>query len=190
MDTKKTTVRWGGGRQFLSFLLFVPLGLLALIAQGIIPDIWGVRIEWFLIVIIYVGIYKSLGMGVLIATILGLSLDFFSGTNFGEGLFSAYFVMGAARIVSSMIYADKTSIQFICVSVVIMGLYAILAILFLLLGIYVGSFGHFLYISISSSVASAVVGVLLLRLLKLIDPDRGGYYLTRFMAEEREIPLI
>lgn len=190
MDTKKTIVRGGGGRQLLSFLLFVPLGLLAMIAQGIIPDIWGVRIEWLLVVIIYIGIYKSLGVGVLIATILGLSLDFFSGTNFGEGLFSAYFVLGAARTISSMIYADKTSIQFVCVSVVIMGLYVILAIIFLLLGIYVGPFGHFLYISISSSVVSATVGILLLRFLKLIDPDRGGYYLTRFMAEEREVPLI
>lgn len=190
MGAKKNLIRGGRGRQFFSFLLLILLGLLVLIAQGIIPDIWGVRIEWFLIVIIYVGIYKSLWAGVLIATILGISLDFYSGTNFGEGLFSAFFVMGAARIVSSISYVDKTPIQFVCVFVVIMGLYATLALFFLLLGFYVGPFGYFLYMSFSSSIASAAVGVLLLRFLKLIDPERGGYYLTRFMTEEREIPLI
>jgi hypothetical protein len=41
-----------------------------------------------------------------------------------------------------------------------------------------------------SSGCTALVGVGLLAFFKRVDPERGGYYLTRFMPERREAPLI
>jgi rod shape-determining protein MreD len=190
MNGKKNVIRESGTRKYLGFLLFVLIGSLILIFQGIMPDIRDIRIEWFLLVIIYVGIYKSPGTGVLITLILGLLLDLYSGAVFGEGLFCTFFVMGYSRLVSRMVYVDRLAMLFFATLVTVFSLSCVLAVITLLWGKEVGTFGSFIVTSCLSSLLTALAGLILLPLLKYIDPERGGYYLTRFMREEWGEPLV
>jgi rod shape-determining protein MreD len=190
MNDRKDVIREGGIRKYLGFFLFVLIGSAALIFQGIIPDIRGIRTEWLLLVIIYVGIYKSPGTGVLITLILGLLLDLYSGAVFGEGLFCAFFVMGYSRLVSRMVYVDRPLMLFPAMLATVFSLFCVLAIITLLWGKAAGTFGSLIVESCLSALLTALMGLILLPLLKFIDPERGGYYLTRFMREEWGEPLV
>ncbi len=190
MNENKTVIREGGTRKYLGFLLFIIIGAAALIIQGVMPDIRGVRAEWFLLVVIYIGIYKSPGTGVLITLVLGLLLDLYTGATFGEGLFCAFFVMGCSRLVSRIVYADRPLMLFPVALVTIILLHCVLAIMSLLWGKEVGTFGSFVAMTFFSSLFTALVGLVFLPLLKIVDPERGGYYLTRFMREEWGEPLV
>jgi rod shape-determining protein MreD len=184
MNDKKGVIRQSGTRKYLGFFLFVLIGSAALIAQGIFPDIRGIRAEWFLLVIIYIGIYKSPGTGVLITFTLGLLLDLYSGTVFGEGLFCTFFVMGYCRLISRMVYVDRLLMLFPTTLVTVLSLFCVLAVITLLWGKNVGTFGSFITASSLSALLTALIGLIILPILKFIDPERGGYYLTRFMREE------
>lgn len=190
MNEKKNVIRQSGTRKYLGFFLFILVGTAALIVQGIITDVRGVRIEWFLLVIIYVGVYKSPGTGVLITLILGLLLDLYSGAVVGEGLFCAFFVMGYARLISRMAYVDRPALLFLSALATIFSLYCVLAVIVLLWGKLVGTFGSFIVSAGLSAILTAVSGIILLPVLKFIDPERGGYYLTHFMREEWGEPLV
>jgi len=187
-DAKKNVIRESGTRKYLGFLLFIFIGSVALLVQGM--NVRGIRIEWLLLVVIYVGVYKSPGTGVLITLILGLLLDLYSGAALGEGLFCAFFVMGCVRLVSRMIYVDRPILLFAAALVTILSLYCVLAVITLLWGKGVGSFGSFIVTSCVSALLTALVGIVLLPVFKFIDPERGGYYLTRFMREEWGEPLV
>ncbi len=190
MSDKKNVIRQSGTRKYLGFFLFVLLGTAALIVQGIAADVRGIRIEWLLLVVIYVGVYKSPGTGVLIGLILGLLLDLYSGAVLGEGLFCVFFVMGYARLISRMIYVNRPALMFPAIVATILSLYGVLAVITLLWGKAVGTFGSFVVTSCLSALLTALMGVLLLPVLKFFDPERGGYYLTRFMREEWGEPLV
>jgi len=190
MNDSKTVIRESGTRKYLGFLLFIVIGVATLIIQGVMPGIRGIRAEWFLLVVIYIGIYKSPGTGVLITLMLGLFLDLYTGATFGEGLFCSFFVMGCSRIVSRIIYADRPFMLFLTALVTTILLYCVLAIMTLLWGKEVGTFGSFVLTTFLSALLTAVVGLALLPLLKIVDPERGGYYLTRFMREEWGEPLV
>jgi rod shape-determining protein MreD len=190
MNDRKDVIRQSETRKYLGFLLFILVGSAALIAQGIVADVRGIRIEWLLLVVVYVGVYKSPGTGVLITLILGLLLDLYSGAVFGEGLFCAFFVMGYARLVSRMVYVDRIPLLFLAALATMLSLYCVLAVITLLWGKAVGTFGSFAVMSCLSAFLTALAGVILLPILKFIDPERGGYYLTRFMREEWGEPLV
>jgi rod shape-determining protein MreD len=143
-----------------------------------------------LLVIIYIGIYKSPGTSVLITLILGLLLDLYSGAVFGEGLFCAFFVMGYSRLISRLVYVDRPIMLFPATLVTVLSLLGVLAVITLLWGKVVGTFGSFAVSSCLSALLTALIGLVLLPFLKIIDPERGGYYLTRFMREEWGEPLV
>ncbi len=190
MNDRNDVIRGSRTRKYLGFLLFILIGSATLIVQGIIPDIRGIRTEWFLLVIIYVGIYKSPGTSVLITLILGLLLDLYSGAVFGEGLFCTFFVMGYSRLTSRIVYVDRPLMLLLATLVTVLSLFCVLAVITLLWGKAVGTFGSFIVASGLSALLTALVGLILLPLLKFIDPERGGYYLTRFMREEWGQPLV
>lgn len=190
MNGRKNVIRESRTRKYVGFLLFVLIGSATLIVQGIMPDIREIRTEWFLLVIIYVGIYKSPGTGVLITLILGLLLDLYSGSVFGEGLFCTFFVMGYSRLVSRMVYVDRPLMLFLATLVTVLSLFCVLAVITLLWGKEVGTFGSFIVTSCLCALLTALMGLIFLPLLKFIDPERGGYYLTRFMREEWGEPLV
>jgi rod shape-determining protein MreD len=190
MNGNRNVIRQSRTRKYLGFLLFVLIGSAILVVQGIVPDIRGIRIEWLLLIVVYVGVYKSPGTGVLISLILGLLLDLYSGTVFGEGVFCTFFVMGFSRLVSRMIYVDRPLMLFVASLASIFSLLCVLAVITLLWGRDAGTFGSFIVRSSLSSLVTALAGLVLLPLLKRIDPERGGYYLTRFMREEWGEPLV
>jgi rod shape-determining protein MreD len=190
MNDRKNVIRQSKTRKYLGFFLFVLFGAAALIVQGIGADVRGIRIESLLLVVIYIGVYKSPGTGVLITLILGLLLDLYSGAVFGEGLFCAFFVMGYARLISRMIYVNRPLLLFPAILVTMLSLYCVLAVVTLLWGKTVGTFGSFVVTSCLSAFMTAITGVIVLPMLKFFDPERGGYYLTRFMREEWGEPLV
>jgi len=190
MNGNKNVIRESRTRKYLGFLLFILIGIVILVVQGIVPDIRGIRIEWLLLLVIYVGIYKSPGTGVLISLILGLLLDLYSGTVFGEGVFCTFFVMGYSRLVSRMVYVDRPLMFFIAALATVFSLLCALAVITLLWGGQAGTFGSFIVGSSLSALLTALAGLIFLPLLKYIDPERGGYYLTRFMREEWGEPLV
>jgi rod shape-determining protein MreD len=178
------------GRLMYMFFLFFLIGIFALVIQSAVPALFPMPIQWLLILIIYLGIYKSLGIGLFLTIILGLCFDFWSGGTFGEGLFSALFIFGLSRGISGTIYADRPLVQFLIIFGTLVGLFGCLSLLFSLSGVPVGSIKTLGTRVLLSSLLSAVVGTPLLWVCKAIDPQRGGYYLARFMEEEREEPLI
>jgi len=190
MKGKKNVIRQSRTRKYLGFLLFVLIGSLVLIVRGIIPGVRGIRIEWFLLVIIYIGIYKSPGAGILITLILGILLDLYSGAVIGEGLFCACFVMGYSRLVSRMVYVDRPHMLLVTTLVTLFTLSCVLAVITLLWGKETGTFGSFIVQSCLSALLTSLAGLIFLPLLKYMDPERGGYYLTRFMREEWGEPLV
>ena len=183
-------IKMSRGRRIFSFILFIPLGFLAVVVQGLVPELFGIRVEWFFIFIIYVGIYKSPGLCFLITAVLGLLFDLSSSSPVGQGFFCTFFVMGAARVISSLIYADKPITMFLTTAGVTLSLNVILIIVFVLTQFRAGGATYFIRFAVSSSLLTAVISVPLFLLIKFIDPERGGYYFTRFMREEEEIPLI
>ncbi len=157
-------------------------GAAALIVQGIAADVRGIRIEWLLLVIVYIGVYKSPGTGVLISLILGLLLDLYSGAVLGEGLFCVFFVMGYARLISRMIYVDRLTLMFPAILATMFSLYGVLAVITLLWGKTVGTFGSFIVTSCLSALLTALAGVLLLPVLKYFDPGTGRILSNPFHA--------
>jgi rod shape-determining protein MreD len=190
MDQTQHVIRESPARRYVGFVLFCLIGALTIVVQGVVPEIGWVRVQWFFLVIAYVGIYKPPGMSVILTTVLGLLLDLYSGARLGEGLFCSFFVMGGARLVSRIIYADKPLVQFSIVLAVLLALFGILSVMTLLEGLWVGGGGSFIVTSLLSALATALFGVPSFFLLKRVDPERGGYYLTRFMREEHEAPLV
>lgn len=190
MKEENKYVRMSRGRKVLGFILFIPLGFLVIIIQGVVPDIFGIRVEWFLIFLIYVGIYKSPALCLVISTILGILFDLASSAPVGQGFFCALYAMGAARVISSIIYADRLTMMFLTTTVVMLSLNIILVLVFIVSPFNAGSALSFLRIAIPSSLLTACISVPLFLFIKFLDPERGGYYLTRFMREEEEIPLI
>lgn len=183
-------VRMSRGRKIFGFILFIPLGTLFIVIQGVIPEIFGIRVEWFLIFLVYVGIYKSPALCLLITTILGLLFDLTSSAPVGEAFFCALYAMGAARVISSIIYADRLVMMFLTTTVVMLSLNIVLFLVFIISPLNAGGTLSFLSIAAPSSLLTALISVPLILFIKLLDPERGGYYLTRFMREEEEIPLV
>lgn len=190
MNRADKYIKMSRGRRIVGFILFIPLGFLAVVVQGLVPEIFGIRVEWFFIFIIYVGIYKSPGLCLLITAVLGLLFDLSSSAPAGQGIFCAFFSMGAARVISSLIYADRPPIMFLTTAAITLGMNAILVIIFLLNRFGAGEIGPLFRHAVSSSLLTAILSVPLFLIIKFIDPERGGYYFTRFMREEEEIPLI
>jgi rod shape-determining protein MreD len=190
MNRADKYVRMSRGRRIVGFILFIPLGFLAVVIQGLVPELFGVRVEWFLIFIVYVGIYKSPGLCLIITAVLGLIFDLSSSSPVGQGFFCAFFAMGAARVISSLIYADRPPIMFLTTAAITLGLNAILVVIFLLTRFGAGEIGFIFRHAFFSSLLTAILSVPLFLIIKFIDPERGGYYFTRFMREEEEIPLI
>ncbi|MBN1574110.1 MAG: hypothetical protein JW984_13015 [Deltaproteobacteria bacterium] len=190
MNKADKYVRMSRGRRIVGFILFIPLGFLAVVVQGVVPELFGIRVEWFFIFIIYVGIYKSPGLCFLITAVLGLLFDLSSSAPTGQGFFCAFYAMGAARVISSLIYADRPLIMFLTTAAITLSLNAILVTVFLLSRFAAGEIDLLLRHIVFSSLLTAAVSVPLFLIIKFIDPERGGYYFTRFMREEEEIPLI
>ncbi len=190
MDDTQIVIRESRGRKYLGFLLFIIIGTAVLLVQGVLPGIRGIGAEWFFLVIIYVGIYKSPGTSVLITTILGLLFDFYSGSSFGEGLFCCFFVMGSSRVISRVIYADRPLVFSSIACIVSFSLSIVLSLVTLLWGLSVGRFGSVITAALFTAFLTALVSIPFLPLLKFVDPERGGYYLTRFMREEWGEPLV
>jgi rod shape-determining protein MreD len=190
MNESKTVSREDRTRKYLGFFLFIAIGAFALIIEGVMPGIGGVRAELLLLVVIYIGIYKSPGTGVLITLVLGLLVDLYSGAPFGEGVFYSFLAMGCSRLVSRIVYANRPFMLFIITLVTVILIHGILAIVTLLWGKHVGTFGSFALTTFLSALFTAAAGLAVLPLLKIIDPERGGYYLTRFMREEWGEPLV
>jgi rod shape-determining protein MreD len=191
MDEHAAVIRESRGRRYLGFLLFLLIGAIVLILQGVLPNIRGIRIEWFFLVIVYVGIYKPPAMSVLLTFLLGILLDLYSGGVFGTGLFCSFFVMGASRLISRIIYAERTLVLFVIAAVVSFFLnLVVLSAVASWGGASVVSFGWFILRATASAFMTALAGIIFLPLLKYIDPERGGYYLARFMREERGEPLV
>jgi len=71
-----------------------------------------------------------------------------------------------------------------------LALSGVLSVMAILEGLWVGWAGSFIVNALLSALATALAGVPCLFLLKLVDPERGGYYLTRFMREEHGVPLV
>ena len=190
MLKRETLARVSGGRAVFGFVLIIFLGFFAIIIQGVIPEIFGFRVEWLLIFFIYVGIYKSPGLSIIITATLGLLYDLMSSAPVGQGFFCAFYSMGAARIISSIIYANRLGIMFLTTAAVTLSLNLILILIFLVSLNKVGSVSLLIRFIVPSSFLTAAISVPLFSLLKYIDPERGGYYLTRFMREEKEFPLL
>ncbi|MBN1881185.1 MAG: rod shape-determining protein MreD [Deltaproteobacteria bacterium] len=180
----------GKGRLAVSLVLFFLLGFLAVILSGVIGEYRGVRVEWLMILVVYLGIYKSPGLSVFLTLLLGVILDMSSASFFGEGLVSTIWVMLIARGVSRLIYADRPVMQFLILAACVMSLGGVLCFLYGIMDVSCGASARIFTRLLFSSGVTAFVGVGLLALLKRIDPERGGYYLTRFMPERREAPLI
>ena len=190
MMKRDKLARVSGGKVVFGFVLFILMGFFAIIVQGAVPEIFGFRVEWLLIFFIYVGIYKSPGLSFLITMTLGLLYDLMSSAPVGQGFFYAFYAMGAARIISSIIYANRLGIMFLTTAAVTLSLNLILILIFLVSPFKVGSVSLLLRFIVPSSFLTAAISVPLFFLIKYIDPERGGYYLTRFMREEKEFPLL
>jgi rod shape-determining protein MreD len=182
--------RVGRGRVVFGFVLIILMGFLAIIIQGMFPEIFGIRIEWLFIFFIYVGIYKSPGLSIFITATLGLIYDLTSSAPVGQGFFCAFYAMGVARIISSIIYVNRPGIMFLTTATVTLSLNLILLLIFLISSYKVGSASLLLRFVVFSSFLTALISVPLFSLIKYIDPERGGYYLTRFMREEKVVPLL
>ena len=180
----------GKGRQAASLVLFFLLGLLAIALLGVTGEYRGVRVEWLMILVVYLGIYKSPGLSMFLTVLLGIMLDLSSVSFLGEGLVSAIWVMLIARGVSRLIYADRPVVQFLILAGSVLSLGGVLFFLYGVMDVPCGTSGRIFTRLLFSSGITALVGVGLLFLFKRVDPERGGYYLTRFMPERREAPLI
>ncbi len=190
MNKADKYIKMSRGRRIFGFILFIPLGFLAVVIQGLVSELFGIRVEWFFVFIIYVGIYKSPGLCFLITAVLGLVFDLSSSAPAGQGFFCAFFAMGAARIISGLIYADRPLIMFLTTAAITLGLNVILVLVFALTQFRAGDAAYFIRFAVSSSLLTAILSVPLFLVIKFIDPEWGGYYFTRFMREEEEIPLI
>ena len=174
----------------MSLVLFLLLGLFSIVLQGMMGEYRGVRVEWLMILVVYLGVYKSPGLSVFLTVLLGVMLDLSSASFFGEGIVSTVWVMLIARGVSRLIYADRPVVQFLILVGSVLSLGGLLFFLYGSMDVSFGtSSGIFTRLVLTSGL-TAVVGVGFLILFKCIDPERGRYYLTRFMEERREAPLI
>jgi cell shape-determining protein MreD len=190
MPGVQTDTGEGRWRRAASLVLFLLLGFFAVILQGVMGDYRGVRVEWLMILVAYLGIYKSPGLSIFLTVFLGIMLDMSSASFFGEGLVSTLWVMLLSRGVSRLIYADRPVVQFLILAGAVLSLGGVLFFLYGIMDVPFGTSAKiFTRLSLSSGV-TALVGVFLLFFFKRIDPERGGYYLTQFMPERREEPLI
>jgi len=180
----------GKGRWVVSLVLFILIGFFAVVLQGVMGDYRGVRVEWLMILVVYLGIYKSPGLSMFLTMFLGVMLDMSSVSFFGEGLVSTLWVMLIARGVSQLIYADRPVMQFLILTGSVLSLGGVLFFLYGMMDVSFGTSSQIFTRLLLSSGLTALVGVGLLAFFKRIDPERGGYYLTRFMPERQEAPLI
>ena len=190
MNVTQTLIRESKGRQVFSFFIFIFLGIISIFIISVLPEVFGVRVEWFVIVMVYIGIYKPPFAAISLTIILGLLLDNLTGAPFGEGFFTAIFSMNATRIISRVIYADRPVTRFFTLMIVLSGLHLCFAIIIISLGLNISSVRTFLISALPSILITAVIGVPILGFIKKIDPERGGYYLARFMREERTQSLV
>jgi len=190
MPITKSDTGEGKGRRAMSLVLFFLLGYFAIVIQGVVGECRGVRVEWLMILVVYLGVYKSPGVSMFLTVVLGVILDMSSASFFGEGIVSTLWVMLIARGVSRLIYADRPVIQFLILAGSLLSLGGLLLFLYGVMDVSVGAGSRVFTGFLLTSGLSAVIGVGLLVLFKRIDPERGGYYLTRFMPERREDPLI
>ena len=120
----------GRGRRAASFVLFLLFGFFAIVLQGVMGELHGVRVEWVMILVVYLGVYKSPGVSVFLTMLLGVMLDMASASFFGEGLVSTLWVMLIARGVSRLIYADRPVVQFLILAGSVLSLGGVLFFLY------------------------------------------------------------
>lgn len=190
MSITKNDTGEGKGRRAMSLVLFALLGFFAVVLVGVMGEYRGVRVEWLMILIVYLGVYKSPGLSMFLTVLLGVMLDMSSASFFGEGIVSTLWVMLIARGVSRLIYADRPIVQFLILAGSVLSLGGLLFLLYGVMNVPFGTDSQVFIRLLSTSGLTALIGVGLLSLFKRIDPERGGYYLTRFMPERREAPLI
>jgi len=190
MPGVQTDTAEGRWRRAASLVLFLLFGFFAIVLQGVMGEYRGVRVEWLMILVVYLGIYKSPGLSIFLTVLLGVMLDMSSTSFFGEGLVSTLWVMLLSRGVSRLIYADRPVVQFLILAGAVLSLGGVLLFIYGVMDVSFGTSSNIFTLLLFSSGITAFVGVFLLFFLKRIDPEQGGYYLTRFMPERREEPLI
>ena len=185
-----TTEPAGKGGGIVSFVLVLLCGIIAQVFEGICKLPGGLAIHLMFILLVYVGIYKSPGVSMGLAVIFGLLLELFSGASIGQGLFSSFFIVGVSWVISGAIYADRIIIRFFTIGTATFSIYPALLFIHAVFDRPLGNVYQIIYGALLSSIMTASAGILLIQGIKYLDPDRGGYYLTRFMREERMIPLV